>query len=219
MAEDPSKMCIHIFCGLISSRSGICISEQTMLAFSPNDCIISLLLNCRSSAVERKQQDCIWKTDITFVFIFNSDIEMGELLIYDRGSCYKSNVNCVRSLCSSAQQNDCRCNMQSWPTPTLELTSVNEAPLYCWKLKFFARISVKARNGENQQVNFQAWGEENDTGLLLMPGCEVCAYGNGLGVVMGHWRAVSLSPAWAVGAGCDGHKMPIYFKKQKEILL
>lgn len=63
MAEDPSKMCIHIFCGLVSSSSSICISEQTKLEFSSNDCIISLLLNCLSSAVDRKELDCIWKTE------------------------------------------------------------------------------------------------------------------------------------------------------------
>lgn len=46
-----------------------------------------------------------------------------------------------------------------------------------------------------------------------MPGCEMCACGNELGVVVDHWRPVPLSPPWAVGAGCDGHKMPVYFKK------
>lgn len=52
-----------------------------------------------------------------------------------------------------------------------------------------------------------------------MPGSEVCARGNGLGVVMGHWRPVLLSPAWAISDKCDGHKMPVYLKKQKETLL
>lgn len=106
MSDNSSKMCINIFCGLIISRCSIYISEQTKLKFSSYDCIMSLLLNCLSSVwVENNKIAFGRQRGITlaFIFLLNSDIEMGELLIYGRGSCCKSNVDCVKSLYFSAQ--------------------------------------------------------------------------------------------------------------------
>lgn len=151
-------MYICIFCGLKSSNLAFLLLSKLSRNFPQ----MTALSVCCSTALPVQ-----WignnriafgrQRGITLVFIFllNSDIETGELLIYGMGSCYKSNVNCVKSLFfSPVEWLQMQHAVLTIPTPVL--TSVSETELYCWKLIFFAGISVKARNGKNQQVNSQA---------------------------------------------------------------